>query len=74
MKENDWDTGVCGGILTADATISQPLAAYGAGTYSFSAFVVSTDGRNTSASVVIEVRDGAEALLVCVCVCVCVCV
>ena len=56
VKENNWDPGVCGGNLTEDATISQPLAAYGAGTYAFSAFVVSADGRNTSTSVVIEVR------------------
>ena len=56
VKENNWDPGVCGGNLTEDATIAQPLAAYGAGTYSFSAFVVSADGRNTSTSVVIEVR------------------
>ena len=63
VKENNWDPGVCGGNLTEDATISQPLAAYGAGTYAFSAFVVSADGRNTSTSVVIEVRGGAGALM-----------
>ena len=82
VKENNWDPGVCGGNLTEDATIAQPLAAYGAGTYAFSAFVVSADGRNTSTSVVIEVRGGAGALVAavrvcvgaCVCVCVCVCV
>jgi len=56
IKNNNWDPGVCGGNLTEDATISQPLTTYGAGTYSFSAFVVSADGRNTSTSVVIEVR------------------
>ena len=80
LKENNWDPGVCGGNLTEDATISQRLAAYGAGTYSFSAFVVSADGRNTTTSVVIEVRGGSDRARarararVCVCVCVWVCV
>ena len=55
VKENAWDPGVCGGNLTEDAMISQPLSAYGAGTFSFTAFVVSSDGRNTTANVMIEV-------------------